>query len=418
MKVGMVLEGGALRTIFSTGVLDAMLEKDLMTDYVVGVSAGIAYGVSYVSRQPRRNLEILTRFANDRRYMGLGNLLDRHNRSYFGLEFSYETIPNELVPFDYDTFAAFPGKVEAGVTNLETGKAEYLEVPRRDDSFLLLQATCAMPLMFPVYRLGGKPYLDGGAAETVPYPRAFEMGCDRAIVILTKPRSFVRKREKLLPVIERRYREYPNFCQTMRERAERDNRAREELFRLEKEGKVLVLAPEDLRSAALTAQWEDRLARIAKGQERDAKFVEEMRAYASRLVAAVKASDAKYTHDNQTRKTCPDCGKFLLLVKGKRGEMLVCPDRECGYRKSVTQVTNARCPNCFKKMELRGEGENQMFACVCGYREKLSAFQERRKSAGAGKRDVAKYLQQQKDDKPVNSGMADALAKWLEKNQK
>ena len=246
----MVLEGGALRTIFSTGVLDAMLEKDLMTDYVVGVSAGIAYGVSYVSRQPRRNLEILTRFANDRRYMGLGNLLDRHNRSYFGLEFSYETIPNELVPFDYDTFAAFPGKVEAGVTNLETGKAEYLEVPRRDDSFLLLQATCAMPLMFPVYRLGGKPYLDGGAAETVPYPRAFEMGCDRAIVILTKPRSFVRKREKLLPVIERRYREYPNFCQTRRERAERDNRAREELFRLEKEGKVLVLAPEDLRGVS------------------------------------------------------------------------------------------------------------------------------------------------------------------------
>ena len=199
-------------------------------------------------------------------------------------------------------------------------------------------------------------------------------------------------------------------------------------FYIERRGKELVptskgmqlveLAPEDLRSAALTAQWEDRLARIAKGQERDAKFVEEMRAYASRLVAAVKASDAKYTHDNQTRKTCPDCGKFLLLVKGKRGEMLVCPDRECGYRKSVTQVTNTRCPNCFKKMELRGEGENQMFACVCGYREKLSAFQERRKSAGAGKRDVAKYLQQQKDDKPVNSGMADALAKWLEKNQK
>ena len=160
------------------------------------------------------------------------------------------------------------------------------------------------------------------------------------------------------------------------------------------------------------------LALGTTGETASTSLEEEMRAYASRLVAAVKASDAKYTHDNQTRKTCPDCGKFLLLVKGKRGEMLVCPDRECGYRKSVTQVTNARCPNCFKKMELRGEGENQMFACVCGYREKLSAFQERRKSAGAGKRDVAKYLQQQKDDKPVNSGMADALAKWLEKNQK
>ena len=199
-------------------------------------------------------------------------------------------------------------------------------------------------------------------------------------------------------------------------------------FYIERRGKELVptskgmqlveLAPADLRSAALTAQWEDRLARIAKGQERDTKFVEEMRAYATKLVAAVKASDAKYTHDNQTRKTCPDCGKFLLLVKGKRGEMLVCPDRECGYRKSVTQVTNARCPNCFKKMELRGEGENQMFACVCGYREKLSAFKERKESAGAGKRDVAKFMQNQKEEKPINTGMADALAKWLESQKK
>lgn len=199
-------------------------------------------------------------------------------------------------------------------------------------------------------------------------------------------------------------------------------------FYIERRGKELVptskgqqlveLAPEELRSAALTARWEDRLARIAKGTERDTKFVEEMRAYAAKLVAQVKASDAKYTHDNQTRKTCPDCGKFLLLVKGKRGEMLVCPDRECGYRKSVTQTTNARCPNCFKKMELRGEGDNQMFACVCGYREKLSAFKQRREQAGAGKRDVAKFMQQQAPEKSVNTGMADALAKWLENQKK
>lgn len=199
-------------------------------------------------------------------------------------------------------------------------------------------------------------------------------------------------------------------------------------FYIERRGKELVptskglqlveLAPEELRSAALTARWEDRLARIAKGLERDTAFVDEMRAYATKLVADVKASDAKFTHDNQTRKACPDCGKYLLLVKGKRGEMLVCPDRECGYRKSVTQVTNARCPNCFKKMELRGEGENQMFACVCGYREKLSAFKERREQAGAGKRDVAKFMQKQQPEQSVNTGMADALAKWLESQKK
>ena len=113
MKVGMVLEG-ALRTIFSTGVLDAMLEKDLMADYVVGVSARIAYGVSYISPPAQAQSGDPDPLCQRQAHMGLGNLLDRHNRSYFGLEFSYETIPNELVPFDYDTFAAFPGKVEAG----------------------------------------------------------------------------------------------------------------------------------------------------------------------------------------------------------------------------------------------------------------------------------------------------------------
>jgi DNA topoisomerase-3 len=177
---------------------------------------------------------------------------------------------------------------------------------------------------------------------------------------------------------------------------------------------LVALAPEDLRSAALTAKWEEQLAKIARGQQTDRAFVGQMRDYAAKLVAAVKASDAHYVHDNQTRKVCPDCGKFLLLVKGKRGEMLVCPDRECGYRHSVVQTTNARCPNCFKKLELRGQGENQIFVCACGYREKLADFRERREAAGAGKRDVEKYLQtQQQTQAQGSSAMADQLAKWL-----
>ncbi len=198
-------------------------------------------------------------------------------------------------------------------------------------------------------------------------------------------------------------------------------------FYIERRGKELVptskgiqlvdLVPEDLRSAVLTAKWEDRLKKIASGQEKDRDFVAEMRQYAARLVNEIKASDARYVHDNQTRKTCPDCGKFLLLVNGKRGQMLVCPDRACGYRKSVTQTTNARCPNCHKKMELRGEGDSQTFACVCGYREKLSAFKERRQSAGAGKRDVQRYLQSQNQQQTPNNALAEQLAKWMEQNQ-
>ena len=199
-------------------------------------------------------------------------------------------------------------------------------------------------------------------------------------------------------------------------------------FYIERRGKELVptskgiqvvgLAPADLRSASLTAQWEKRLGDIAQGKEREDAFVGEMKGYASHLVAEVKASDATYTHDNVTREKCPDCGKFLLSVKGKRGKLLVCPDRECGYRRSVTQTTNARCPNCHKKMELRGEGDKQLFACVCGYRERLSDFKKRRESKSAGKGDVRRYLQQQEQRQDSgNSAMAEQLKKWLEQNK-
>ena len=193
-------------------------------------------------------------------------------------------------------------------------------------------------------------------------------------------------------------------------------------FYVERRGKELVptskgiqligLVPEELRSAEMTARWEDRLSDIARGKSSDQEFVSDMRDYASKLVTEVKASSKTYQHDNQTRTPCPECGKYLLRVKGKRGEMLVCPDRVCGYRRSLTQTTNARCPNCHKKMELRGEGEKQMFACVCGYREKLSDFKKRRASSGATKRDVQKYLANQNTG-GGSTAMADQLAKWL-----
>ena len=190
-----------------------------------------------------------------------------------------------------------------------------------------------------------------------------------------------------------------------------------ELVPTSKGRQVVELAPADLRSAQLTARWEKRLGDIARGLERESAFVSEMRGYASRLVGEVKTSDAVYRHDNVTREKCPDCGKFLLAVQGKRGKMLVCPDRECGYRRSVTRTTNARCPNCHKKMELRGEGEKQLFACVCGYRERLSDFKKRHAHSAAGKRDVQRFLQNQREEKGT-SAMAEQLKKWLEQQEK
>lgn len=190
-----------------------------------------------------------------------------------------------------------------------------------------------------------------------------------------------------------------------------------EIFPTSKGRQLIGIVPPDLKSAELTAKWEQQLSLIAEGKANDRKFIEEMRGYASSLVQAVKSSTAEYKHDNMTRELCPQCGKYLLEVNGKKGKMLVCQDRDCGYRKSISVITNARCPECHKKLEMRGEGDKKAFFCVCGYREKLSDFEKRKESSGAGKRDVAKYMQQQAKQKPSGNALADQLAKWMEENK-
>lgn len=190
-----------------------------------------------------------------------------------------------------------------------------------------------------------------------------------------------------------------------------------EIFPTSKGRQLIGIVPPDLKSAELTAKWEQQLSLIAEGKANDRKFIEEMRGYASSLVQAVKSSTAEYKHDNMTREPCPQCGKYLLEVNGKKGKMLVCQDRDCGYRKSISVITNARCPECHKKLEMRGEGDKKAFFCVCGYREKLSDFEKRKESSGAGKWDVAKYMQQQAKQKPAGSALADQLAKWMEENK-
>ncbi|MEH7342862.1 DNA topoisomerase III [Bacillus sp. JJ1532] len=176
---------------------------------------------------------------------------------------------------------------------------------------------------------------------------------------------------------------------------------------------LLDLVPDELKSPALTAEWEQKLEQIAHGKLKKDVFISEMKNYTKEIVTEIKASNKKYKHDNISTKSCPDCGKPMLEVNGKKGKMLVCQDRECGHRKNVSRVTNARCPQCHKKLELRGEGDGQIFVCKCGYREKLSAFEARRKKESKGKvdkRTVQKYLKnQQKDEEPLNNALAEAL---------
>jgi len=197
-------------------------------------------------------------------------------------------------------------------------------------------------------------------------------------------------------------------------------------FLIEKRGKdihitskgrqLLDLVPEELKSPTLTAEWEQKLEAIAKGKLKKEIFISEMKNYTKEIVAEIKSNDKKYKHENISTKTCPDCGKPMLEVNGKKGKMLVCQDRECGHRKNVSRTTNARCPQCKKKLELRGEGDGQIFACKCGYREKLSTFQERRKKESGNKADkryVQKYMKQQQkeEEEPLNNALAEALKK-------
>ena len=189
----------------------------------------------------------------------------------------------------------------------------------------------------------------------------------------------------------------------------------EDIFLTSKAKQLLELVPEDLRKPELTADWEMQLSKIAKGDLKRSAFMKDIRGYTVDLIGQIKQGEGTFRHDNLTNKRCPQCGKRLLAVKGKNSEMLVCQDRECGYRETVSRTSNARCPKCHKKMELRGHGDGQIFVCKCGYKEKLSSFQERRKKEGAGvsKRDVARYLNQQKKEAeaPLNNAFADAFAR-------
>lgn len=277
---GLVLEGGAVRTIYSSGVCDGFLEQNFLADFVVGVSAGIAYGVSYVSGQEGRNLKILERFVRDSRYMGFTNLLKPGNRSYFGLDFAYDEIPNYLVPFDYGAFERYPGRVEAGVTNLLTGKTDYYPMTCEDKRFVLLRATCAMPLLFPIFEINGKPYLDGGVGDGVPFRRALRAGCDKLIIVLTRERSYYRGPERLEKMICRRYRKYPAFCEAIRTRADRYNADHAEILELERQGKALIFAPKCTRGFSRTERDLDKIRALWKeGRDEAVARIGEVRSF-------------------------------------------------------------------------------------------------------------------------------------------
>ena len=260
MKLGLVLEGGAHRTIFSCGVMDAFLDAGIYADYVIGASAGITYGASYVSRQKERNRDMLGRFVQNPKYMGLRHLLNPFNRSYYNLKFVFDTIPNKLLPFDYDAYNAFGGQVLAAVTNIQMGRAEYMRVSGDDPQWTILKATCALPIMFKPIRIDGVKYADGGIADSIPYAKALADGCNKVIIILTRERSYRKEEEKAQRYAVSQYKHrYPAYAELLRTRHERYNESIAEIAKLEEAGRVYVIAPEDTLGVGRTEKDTDKL---------------------------------------------------------------------------------------------------------------------------------------------------------------
>ncbi|MBQ8613619.1 MAG: patatin family protein [Ruminiclostridium sp.] len=251
MKIGIVLEGGASRTAYTCGVLDCLLDNEIYLDYVIGVSAGIAYGVSYSSRQTGRNYAIFEKYVEDPRYMGIKHFLGK-KKSYYNLDFIYDEMPEKYLPFDWKAYFDYGMTSHAVITNISTGLPEYYRIDKEDHKWMLLRASSSLPILFQPVKIGENLYLDGGITDSIPFEKAFEDGCDKVIVVLTRERDFIKKKEKTVPLIKLCYKNYPNLIKAMENRHIMYNTQLEKLRKLEKEGKALVIAPADTHKIGRT----------------------------------------------------------------------------------------------------------------------------------------------------------------------
>ncbi len=231
-----------MRGMYTCGILDAFLDSNIDFKYVVGVSAGAAFGASYISKQRNRNINIYKKYINDKRYISYSNML--REGSLFGLKFVYEDIPKIHVPFDFETYYKNDCIFYSGVTNIETGETEYFNKSREDINFDVLKATCALPLFSPCIKIGNNKYLDGGLTNPIPFNKAFVDKNDKAVVVLTQHDGYRKQKQKMLNLIRLKYIKYPKIYEALRVRHKIYNSQLEELDNLEEQGKVLIIRPD------------------------------------------------------------------------------------------------------------------------------------------------------------------------------
>lgn len=239
----LIVEGGTFRAIYSAGVLDALLEEGIVMPYVAAISAGAISSVSYMSKQIGRTQRIFMTYRNDPRYMGWRNILKE--KSYIGLDFAYNILPNELELFDWDTYFNYPGEVEFGVTNAYTGQIEYMDAFQMDPHCQLLRATCAIPFMFPEIKIDDVPYFDGGLSNSIPVQRAIDKGYDKHVLILTREDGYVKSTSRQTKLVTKLYeKKYPQLAKSMLARSVMYNEQLRQCKKLEASGAAFIFKPD------------------------------------------------------------------------------------------------------------------------------------------------------------------------------
>ena len=261
-KIGLVCEGGGQRIIHTAGILDFFLENNLHFPYVIGVSAGVSNTLSYISRQIGRNRTVDIDFSKDRRYSSFGNFL--RNGSLFGMEFLFDTIPNQLVPFDYDAYFNSSTEHVIGATNCETGKTEYFYKKNitRDSLMDIVIASCSLPFMGKMKMIDDKKYLDGGVSDPIPIRKAIEDGYERNVVLLTQKYDYRKKSFKNFDLLKKFFKGYEGIEEIMKNRHNKYNKTLDYLKELEEVGKVFIFRPKDLLEVGRTTKDSKKLERL------------------------------------------------------------------------------------------------------------------------------------------------------------
>ena len=281
IKATLVLEGGATRGVFTSGVLDLLMEKGIYVSHVIGVSAGTCNAVDYVSRQPGRTRDcMIPADKSGNYYYGMRDFVKE--KSLMNMDLIFDKFPNEILPFDYDTYFSSEMECEIVTTNCLTGKAEYMtERKDRERLMKICRASCSMPLLTPIVNVDDVPYLDGGLAASVPVGRAKEIGNEKIIVVLTKNQGYRKKvpSKGLQRVYRRAYHSYPNLVRTILRRSFEYNKTMNHLDQLEKRGEIFVLRPQVKPVSRLERNKESLLSFYEHGYQLAERKLDDMMKY-------------------------------------------------------------------------------------------------------------------------------------------